>query len=181
MKNLVFLILFLLVTVTTRGNIYRSPSGIGSCTIPDDATLTSITVSTNSNPLWNPSTNCSYSFAGGTGYTTAVANDLEYGELDFTVPVDNLVYDFDYSYWFMSPGTITYLPQNPNGEGFIAGPVSSIFWMSPANNTFNYNGIISLSFSDPSDSVVVPESSTLVLALVGLGLLYSTRKVLARC
>jgi len=174
MKNLLFLILFLLATVTTSADVYQSPSGVGSCTIPDDSTLTSITVTPNSNQLWNPSTSCAYSFSGGTGWTLAVGTDLEYGEVTFDEPVSDVSYNFDYSYWFISPGTITYLPQNPNGEGFIAGPVSSIFWMSPANDSLNYNGIISLSFGPdlPADSVLtVPESSTSILLLIGVILL----------
>jgi hypothetical protein len=169
MKTLLTL-LFLLAAPATWGDVYQSPSGIGSCTIPDDATLQSITVSSNSNPLWNPDTLCTYSFAGGTGYTMAVANDIEYGEVDFTSTVNNVTFFFDYSDWLLAPGVITYLPQNPNGESFIAGPVDTIFWMSCANNSQNYSGIIGLSFDSEalSEPVGVPEPHTSLLVLIGL-------------
>ena len=179
-------ILFLLAPLTTNADIYQSPSGVGSCLIPDDATLTSITVSYNSNPLWSPSTSCAYTFSGGTGYTTAIANDVEYGEIDFSSTVTNVTYLFDYSDWWIGPGSISYLPQNPNGEGFIAGPVDSLFWMSCANgpDQNNYNGILSLSFdpqlASPLNAQAVPESPTFVLLLIGADALLIWHKMRSR-
>ena len=128
-------LLLIVFSIATSADVIQSPSGVGSCTIPNDSTLTSITVSPNSNPLWNPDTLCTYSFSGGTGYTMAVANDFEYGEVDFSTPQANIEYYFDYSLWFDGPGVMSYLPQNPNGESFVEGPVSSIFWMSNSGFT----------------------------------------------
>jgi hypothetical protein len=180
-KTLLGVTVLLFLAPFARADVYQSPSGTGSCLIPDNSTLTNITVYTDSeNPLWNPTTVCSYSGVGFTGVTTAWGTDLELGEVTFDVPVTDVVYNFDYSDWWIGPGSITYLPQNPNGEGFISGEVSSIFWMSCANgpDQINYNGIIDISFNSPLTplSEPVPEPHTSLLVLIGLSSLLIWRR-----
>src|SRR5580692_5372400 len=87
-KMLVSVLLALVVfSITTSAGIIESPSGDGSCTIPDNSTLTSISVSASSNPLWNPFTSCTYAFSGGTGWTLAAGNYIQYGDIIFDTPV----------------------------------------------------------------------------------------------
>jgi PEP-CTERM motif-containing protein len=157
------------VTVSGDGNV-------GDCVIPDGSTVTSVSVTPNSE---SPKLNVyvvDYTFAGGFGETTAVGQtDGHDGSITFLQPVYDLSFDWDAPTAFganffdgdtavggaggrdMGSG-----PMEVQGTATFDGPVTSIIW---SGDIFG-GGIETLSF----DLTPVPEPSTFALLALGLSL-----------
>jgi PEP-CTERM motif len=167
LKLAVALAVLLVASLARADNI--EVAGIGSLTIPDGSTVTSIEIIPPlDGSIFGPTASIAYSFADGTGTTAGNIGIGYIGLIDFSTPVSDVTLD-----WF---GNDAFQLTDSAGDEISCGDCSGVSTLPGSGITqINWQvggeegGIESMSYTlDGTDPPGVPEPSSLLLTGFGL-------------